>query len=44
MVVTAVSMGKPYRPRDHYFRKAKKEGLRARSAFKIREILCASGS
>lgn len=31
-------MGKPYRPKDHYFRKAKKEGLRARSAFKIEEI------
>jgi len=27
-----------YRPRDHYFQKAKKEGLRARSAFKIDEI------
>ncbi len=31
-------MGKPYRPRDHFFQKAKKEGLRARSAFKIEEI------
>jgi len=31
-------MGKPYRPKDHYFRKAKKEGLRARSAYKIEEI------
>jgi len=31
-------MGKPYRPKDHFFRKAKKEGLRARSAFKIEEI------
>jgi 23S rRNA (uridine2552-2'-O)-methyltransferase len=31
-------MGKAYRPKDHYFRKAKKEGLRARSAFKIEEI------
>src|SRR5437764_664092 len=38
MVVTASWMGKPYRPKDHYFRKAKKEGLRARSAFKIEEI------
>ncbi len=31
-------MGKPYRPKDHFFQKAKKEGLRARSAFKIEEI------
>lgn len=31
-------MGKPYRPKDHFFNKAKKEGLRARSAFKIEEI------
>ncbi|HYV48256.1 MAG TPA: RlmE family RNA methyltransferase [Myxococcaceae bacterium] len=38
MVGTAPAMGKPYRPKDHYFRKAKKEGLRARSAFKIEEI------
>jgi 23S rRNA (uridine2552-2'-O)-methyltransferase len=30
-------MGK-YTPRDHYFRKAKREGFRARSAFKIEEI------
>lgn len=28
----------PYRPKDHYFLKAKHEGLRARSAFKIDEI------
>ena len=27
-----------YQPKDHYFRKAKEEGLRARSAFKIDEI------
>lgn len=32
-------MAKPYDPKDFYFRKAKKEGLRARSAFKIDEIL-----
>jgi 23S rRNA (uridine2552-2'-O)-methyltransferase len=32
-------MGKPYDPKDFFFRKAKKEGLRARSAFKIDEIL-----
>jgi 23S rRNA (uridine2552-2'-O)-methyltransferase len=32
-------MPKPYDPKDFYFRKAKKEGLRARSAFKIDEIL-----
>ncbi len=32
-------MAKPYDPKDFYFRKAKREGLRARSAFKIDEIL-----
>jgi 23S rRNA (uridine2552-2'-O)-methyltransferase len=32
-------MAKPYDPKDFYFRKAKKQGLRARSAFKIDEIL-----
>jgi 23S rRNA (uridine2552-2'-O)-methyltransferase len=32
-------MAKPYDPKDFYFRQAKKEGLRARSAFKIDEIL-----
>ncbi len=31
-------MPKPYNPKDFYYRKAKKEGLRARSAFKIEEI------
>jgi 23S rRNA (uridine2552-2'-O)-methyltransferase len=31
-------MGKPYRPKDHYFQKAKQAGFRARSAFKIEEI------
>jgi 23S rRNA (uridine2552-2'-O)-methyltransferase len=31
-------MGKPYRPKDHFFKKAKQEGLRARSAFKVDEI------
>ena len=31
-------MGKPYKPKDHYFRKAKQEGFRARSAFKLEEI------
>lgn len=31
-------MTKPYDPRDFYYRKAKKEGLRARSAYKIEEI------
>ena len=31
-------MGKPYRPKDHFFKKAKQEGLRARSAFKLEEI------
>ncbi|MFT3707927.1 MAG: RlmE family RNA methyltransferase [Archangium sp.] len=29
---------RPYQPKDFYFRKAKEEGLRARSAFKIDEI------
>jgi len=32
-------MSKPYDPKDFYFRKAKKAGYRARSAFKIDEIL-----
>jgi 23S rRNA (uridine2552-2'-O)-methyltransferase len=32
-------MSKPYDPKDFYYRKAKKEGLRARSAFKIDEII-----
>ncbi|MGC4121488.1 MAG: RlmE family RNA methyltransferase [Myxococcales bacterium] len=31
-------MPKPYDPKDFYYRKAKKEGLRARSAYKIDEI------
>lgn len=31
-------MGKPYTPKDHFFRKAKQEGMRARSAFKLEEI------
>jgi 23S rRNA (uridine2552-2'-O)-methyltransferase len=31
-------MGKPYRPKDHYFQKAKAKGLRARSAFKLEEV------
>ncbi|MFE8597457.1 RlmE family RNA methyltransferase [Archangium violaceum] len=39
MVGTPSAMGKPYRPKDHYFKKAKQEGLRARSAFKVDEIL-----
>jgi len=39
MVGTPIVMGKPYRPKDHYFQKAKQEGLRARSAFKVDEIL-----
>jgi 23S rRNA (uridine2552-2'-O)-methyltransferase len=33
------SMTKPYDPKDFYFRQAKKAGYRARSAFKIDEIL-----
>ena len=32
-------MAKPYDPKDFYYRKAKAEGLRARSAFKIDEIV-----
>lgn len=36
--MTPPCMGKPYRPKDHFFNKAKQEGLRARSAFKIEEI------
>lgn len=39
MVGTPPVMGKPYRPKDHYFKKAKQDGLRARSAFKVDEIL-----
>ncbi len=39
MVVTGSPMGKPYRPKDHFFKKAKQEGFRARSAFKLEEIL-----
>lgn len=31
-------MGKSYTPKDHFFKKAKQEGFRARSAFKIEEI------
>jgi len=38
MVVTPLIMGKPYKPKDHFFKKAKQEGFRARSAFKIEEI------
>ena len=37
--MSAAGMGKPYRPKDHYFHQAHKRGLRARSAFKIEEIL-----
>ncbi len=32
-------MAKPYDPKDFYYRRAKKEGLRARSAYKVDEIL-----
>src|ERR1700687_3702677 len=39
MLMSAAGMGKPYRPKDHYFHQAHKRGLRARSAFKIEEIL-----
>ena len=33
------AMARPYDPRDRYYRRAKERGLRARSAFKIEEIL-----
>jgi len=32
-------MPKPYDPKDFYYRQARKQGLRARSAFKIEEIV-----
>jgi 23S rRNA (uridine2552-2'-O)-methyltransferase len=32
-------MAKPYDPKDFYYRKAKQEGFRARSAYKIEEIV-----
>ncbi len=32
-------MAKPYDPKDRFFHKAKEQGFRARSAFKIEEIL-----
>jgi len=32
-------MGKPYRPKDHYFQRAKQRGFRARSAFKLEELV-----
>ncbi len=32
-------MAKPYEPKDFFYRRAKSEGLRARSAFKIDEIV-----
>ena len=31
-------MPKPYNPQDRYFKKAKEEGYKARSAFKLKEI------
>src|SRR5260370_4280078 len=31
-------MPKPYNPRDRFYEKARKQGLRARSAFKLDEI------
>jgi 23S rRNA (uridine2552-2'-O)-methyltransferase len=34
-----MSKSKPYDPKDFYYRKAKREGLRARSAYKIDEIV-----
>ena len=38
MLVSVIVMGKPYRPKDHFFQKAKQEGFRARSAYKLEEI------
>jgi 23S rRNA (uridine2552-2'-O)-methyltransferase len=32
-------MGKSYRPKDHYFQRAKQRGFRARSAFKLEELV-----
>jgi len=32
-------MGKPYRPKDHFFQRAKQRGFRARSAFKLEELV-----
>jgi 23S rRNA (uridine2552-2'-O)-methyltransferase len=31
-------MPKPYNPRDRFYQKARNQGLRARSAFKLDEI------
>lgn len=39
MVVRASNVSKPYNRRDPFYRRAKQEGYRARSAFKIDEIL-----
>jgi len=39
MVPREPTMAKPYDPKDFYYRKAKQQGLRARSAFKIDEII-----
>src|SRR5262252_10754325 len=39
MVVRSGTMSKPYQPRDHFFHQAKRRGLRARSAFKLDEII-----
>lgn len=37
MVGTVACMSNPYKPRDAYYKKAKRAGLRARSAFKLEE-------
>ncbi len=39
MLVSRSPMGKPYQPKDHFFREAKRRGLRARSAFKLDEVI-----
>ncbi|MFL5319859.1 MAG: SAM-dependent methyltransferase [Myxococcaceae bacterium] len=38
MVGRGSDMGKGYTPKDHFFKQAKAQGFRARSAFKIEEI------
>jgi len=37
-IAIKIAMAKPYNPRDRFYRKAKDQGLRARSAFKLDEI------
>src|SRR5207253_9057368 len=37
-IAIKIAMAKPYNPRDRFYKKAKDQGLRARSAFKLDEI------